>query len=54
MMSKFQQTVNFQIGLHYVFIQPRRDPQGPWLTTQYVLTEEDLENFISDWLEEWQ
>ena len=37
--SLFRQIINFQIGPHYVVMQPRKDLDRQWLETQFILTE---------------
>ena len=46
--------INFTAGAFHLYLQPRQDPQHPWLTTAFQLYEEELDLIVWDWPEEWK
>ena len=42
------------MGPHVIHIQARRDEENQWLTTQYKLTDEELDTIIHEWPTEWK
>ena len=44
----------FTISPHVIYIQARHDVEKQWLTTQYKLTDEDIDAIIDERLVEWK
>jgi len=52
--EKYKSIGRFKVGMHYIYIQPKRDPANQWLTITLKLTEEDVKKIIDDWEEGWK
>ena len=51
--KRFHQIINFHIDSHHILLQLREDPQRQLLMKHNLLTEEEFEAIIQDWLKEW-
>ena len=51
--AKYQQILRFAIGLHYIYIQARQDPDKQWFPFPYKFTIEELDAIIQGWSTEW-
>ena len=46
--ARFHQIITFQIGPHYVVMQPRKNPDHQWLATQFIMTREEVESITNE------
>ena len=50
----YRKSIIFHAGPHYIIFQPRWDPHNQWLVTEFRLTEDEIENIVQEWTEEWR
>ena len=42
------------MGSQCINLQRRQEPQNQWLVTEFRLAEEEIDNIITKWIDEWK